>query len=311
MSRKNRVRTTVRRSALLALVTTSAATTSLTAGVSPASAHTPGSWEINNYRHFAGLTQETGSDEFYLLTVNFQFQLGRASSLVVTKNSPYEIDDIDDEEYHSVAARMGQSRFDLDRGWAPEDMITANVGPWMFGSVTVMMESDTSPWSSINAVHNAATTAIRNKLAQYVGSASPRNIALNLAAQAGIDFISPSNRDLRDAVLKDWAAGVAATTLVDALGRVSLWQGVTALADDIIGAPHVSAVVGLENYKFLGLIPFNLGTQFNSAMASKGLFGPSGDQVMALPTFTKREYTQQYKGDGARYVMNVRADRLS
>lgn len=309
MSLSHRFRASARRSALLALATTGAAATLLGTGPTPASAHSAGSWEINNYRHYAGDTQEVGSDEFYLLTINFQFQLGRAASLKVWRNTPYEIDDIDDGEYHSVAAKMGQAKFDLDRGWAPEDMIFQDVGPWMFGSVSVMMESDTSPWSSINAVHRAAETAIRNKLAQYVGSASPRNIALNIAAQAAIDFVSPSNRQLRDAFLRDWAAGVATTTLVDAIGRISLWQGVTALADDLIGGPRVSAVIGLENYSVFG-IPFNLGNSFNSAMAGQGLFGPTGNQVQALPTTTKREYTQEYKGDGARYVMNVRAVRL-
>ena len=122
MSLSHAVRARARRSAVLALMATGVAATSLGATASPASAVAGGNFEINDYRHFAGLTQETGSDEFYILKIGFQVQLGVRGTFKVTKNTPYEIGSIDDEEYHSVDPKMGRTSY-TTTDWDPVQLV--------------------------------------------------------------------------------------------------------------------------------------------------------------------------------------------
>lgn len=314
MSLSHRVRARARRSTLLALAATGASAALLGASASPAAAYPAGSFEINNFSHYASKTQEEGafgarSDEFYLLSVNFQFQPGKASSLKVWRNSWYEIDNIDQGERHGIDARMGQAKFDLPNGWSPADIFTQNVGPWMMGSVSVAFESDLSPSGSINEVHRAAEAAIRAKLADYIGHAGPQQLLFNAGVQTVADFLWPGNKALREQIMKDWALGVATDGAIVAIKQLNIWKGIGALLDDVIGGPHFSLILGVGNESLLG-VPLPFGTLLDGGLSSAGLKSASGDQLLALPGTGGHNYTQTYSGDGARYVLSVRARKL-
>ncbi len=319
MSLSHRVRTNVRRTTALALVAAGTASAGLLAGASPASAVPGGNWEIDDYRHFAGDTQEAGSDEFYLLKINFQVQLGVAGTFSVTKNSPYEIDDIDDEEYHSVADRMGQSRFSIT-AWDPIQVLFNpfenqldpnrffNKGPWVFGSVTLMMESDTSPWSSINSVHSGVVSSIQKNLKAELESLTPF-VMFNEAFQAGIiSRIDPNVAAFRNAVFESYLVGELGKIAVGAVSKAGMWNSLLALADDWIGAPHFTLAVGVEDNSLLGGLVTS-GAKSKGYWSAANARSATDNQIMPLP-FSERRYKQQYKGDGARYVMDVRAGRI-
>lgn len=319
MSLSHSVRARARRSAVLALMATGVAATSLGATASPASAVAGGNFEINDYRHFAGDTQEAGSDEFYLLKIGFQVQLGVRGTFKVTKNTPYEIDDIDDEEYHSVATKMGRTSF-ATTNWDPVQLVlnpfenqldpnrTFNKGPWVFGSFTVMMESDTSPWSSINSAHSAVVSALQNNLRTEFEALTPF-VMFNEAVQQGIiPLIDPNVAVFRNAVFQSYLTGKIVKIGVDAVAKAGIWSTVTSLADDIIGAPHFTVAVGVEDNSILGAA-VTAGAKSKGYWSASGTSSTTGNQIMPLP-ITERRYKQQYKGDGARYVMDVRAGRI-
>lgn len=291
------------------LLACATALTAVALPASPASAHGDVVYEINDHRHHAVDTQEEGrlgarSDEFYLVKVSFQVQIGVKGSTRVWRNDLYEIDDIDKGEYHSIAPRMGRSTYELS-AWNVSHMITKNTGPWIFGEITQLVESDTARWSSIHDVHRGAAAAVRS-IVEHLEVVTPQAAGANLVAQAVIDQFVPSNSALRADIMNTYVKGLALDAMIKAL-KTSGFNALGALRDDPIGRPHVSVFVGLHDIRVLGAtIP--VGAAFNDAIDSvrvrNGL--DTDDVFESLPT-SGRDYTQRFSGDGATYDISVAA----
>jgi hypothetical protein len=265
----------------------------------PASAAT-GTWEINNFRHFCGQEQEVGSDEIYLVTLWFRFQPGDANSVKVGRTSIYEVDSIDDEEYHSIKPDMGQAKFsnlhDFGlNGWSA-DQLLHNRGPELVGTITQVMEADTTSNSDRRKVADGLVIGLRDQLKQVASLTGPVQVIGSAASNALGDALAGNNmNEERANALKTFLAGSVAMIARDTVNHAGFWSSLKSLKDDWIGSPKLSIFVSTDN--FVGSL---IEPTTNQPTADGHVFG----------TLRNRSWKTEYKGDGARYVMDVHTGQV-
>jgi hypothetical protein len=266
----------------------------------PASAAT-GTWEINNFRHFCGLGQEAGSDEIYLVNIWFKFQPGDANTVQVGRTSIYEMGSIDDEEYHSIKPDMGQAKFtglhDFGLNLWSGDQLLHNPGPEIVGTITQVMEADRASNSDRGKVADGLVNGLREQLRSVASLTGPVQVIGTAASNALGDALAGNNmNEERANALKTFLVGAVAKTALDTVNSAGFWSSLRTLRDDWIGSPKLSIFVSADS--FVGSLIEPTAAQVNEG---GHIFG----------TLQNRSWKTTYKGDGARYVMDVHTGRVS
>jgi hypothetical protein len=299
-----------------------------------AGAHGAGTWTIDNYRHYAGLQQEVGSDETFLITINYQAQLGVPGSCKVWANSPIEIDSIDDGEYHTMPIDEGRSQFRLG-AWDMTHLMSDR-GPWVFGTISQAFEADVNSYRNRKATADAIAGALQSEVCDDFEVARPSTIATLTLADMFLSVTNPKWATFRNNLIQRYLEGSGVELIRKAWGSAGVWAPLrTLVQDDRIGDPRFTMVIGVEPitvplpnlfFPWLPARPVTLAfdKEINAYFVASQ--GPTGDQILTLPLAstagcpsdasrgrvgTGRNIKQQYKGSGARYVMDVRFCRSS
>jgi hypothetical protein len=230
----------------------------------------------------------------------FRFQPGDANSVQVGHTSIYEIDDIDDEEYHSIKPDMGQAKFtnlhDFGLNRWSGDQLLHNRGPELVGTITQVMEADRASNTDRRKVADGLVDGLRDSLRQVASLTGPVQLIGTAASTALGDALAGNNmNEERANALKTFLMGAAVQTAVNTVTSAGFWSSLRTLRDDWIGSPKLSIFVSADS--FVGSLIEPTAAQVNEG---GHIFG----------TLQNRNWKTTYKGDGARYVMDVHTGRV-
>ncbi|MFT5204503.1 MAG: hypothetical protein ACI9C1_003914, partial [Candidatus Aldehydirespiratoraceae bacterium] len=186
----------------------------------------------------------------------------------------------DDGAVLGIPANMGAVHFPDIQNSTLTDLLTKGKVPELVGTVMVVMESDLTPWGTINNLMNDVEAALE---AELVSQVEPLTIAQLTDPQAIADALSTA------------AANVEAAVTPGVWDSILLFLGSLGNPDDPI---DVGFTVWVAAYGSLGqLIDDGLASAL-PAGASGGVWWNSLDPITT---------TMRFSGDGAIYDVNVTA----
>jgi hypothetical protein len=233
-----------------------------------------GTWAIDANRHYAAKIQErpiSGGDEFYIATVGFRSTPGMPGSTDAWFHGGlYEIDDIDQGEYHSIRDGMGRVEFANVTQRGVLDVLFGQ-NPELIGTFSVVFESDSTPFRIVNDMMRDMASTAEEEIARLV---EPLSIGPGFDANALSDQFRTAADRIRDEVMPSTGEKIRIflASAGDPDDLIDYKVNLFAAAD-----PEVGAIVGPA---LAEAVPPELGVA--------GVLEP-------------REYSQRFSGDGAKY----------
>jgi hypothetical protein len=214
--------------------------------------------------------QETFSDEAYIAQIGFRSTPGvTGSTQVWYQGGLSEIGDLDEGETHTIPDAMGRVRFANVTSRSFTDVLGGR-NPEVVGTLSVVFESDLTPFSSIDGLMGNVATAARPQIASVI---EPLSLADLANPQQLVDRLTAAATNISNsASLSTWQA-------------VKLFIGSAGDPDDPIAfkANVFAAVDG------------------SLAPLVDGAFGGIPPEVGAGGGLRDRSYVQRFAGDGATY----------
>jgi hypothetical protein len=245
----------------------------------PADANT-GTWAIDANRHYADKVQErrvSGYDEFYIATVGFRSTPGvRGSTSAWFHGGLYEIDSVGPGEYHSINDSMGRVQFTNVAQRGVLDLLVGQ-NPELIGTISVVFESDSTPFRLINGIMRDMAAAAQTELANLI---EPLTLTALDADALSQQFSAAGDRIQSQATPSvGQKVRIALASLGDPDDLIDVKVNLFVAADPVL-APIVGPALS-------GAVP-----------ASVGLAG----------VLEPRTYSQRFSGDGARYDISFAVD---
>ena len=218
-------------------------------------------------------------DEAYIAQIGFRSTPGRAGSTsAFYQGGLSEIDDLDDGETHTIPDAQGRVRFANVTTRSLTDVLQGR-NPEVIGTLSVVFESDATPFSTINSIMSQVTASVRTEIAKVI---EPLSLA-----------------DLRDgsaisARLATAQRNIQASATPTTLQAIGIFLGSFGDPDDIV-AFKANVFVAVDS-SLAGLIDTQIGMNIPSAT---GIGGALRDRTYALG----------FAGDGANYTVNYRVSR--
>ncbi|MEZ5244315.1 MAG: hypothetical protein R2707_04395 [Acidimicrobiales bacterium] len=186
----------------------------------------------------------------------------------------------DDGAVLAIPSAMGAVTFENVQNSTFEDLLTKGVVPELVGTVMVVMESDLTPWGTINNLMNDVEAALE---AELVSQVEPLTIAQLTDPQAVADALSAA------------AANVEAAVTPGVWDSILLFLGSLGNPDDPI---DIGFTVWVAAYGPLGQLIENSLVSALPAGATGGVWWNTVDPITT---------TMRFAGDGAIYDVSITA----
>jgi len=238
-------------------------------------------WYIDANSFRAANIQEDGifsnGDEFYVATIAFRTTPGRAGSTSAWFVGGLSEVDTDQGETHSIPNAMGRAAFPSVTQRSLADVI-AGRNPELIGTISVVFESDATPFSSISSKMRSMASTARTEIAKVV---EPLTLADLTTGNALASRLATASKNIKDK---------ATPNVLEGLG---LWLSSFGDPDDLIG--FKVSVFAAVDASLAATVDSQIGT---AIPAGVGFGGALRD----------RTYSQRFSGDGATYDVNFYVD---
>jgi hypothetical protein len=240
-------------------------------------------WFIDANTLHVNDAQEEGlfsdGDEAYIAQIGFRSTPGRVGSTsAFFQGGLSEIDDLDDGETHTVPDAQGRVAFPNVTTRGLSDVL-AGRNPEVIGTLSVVFESDATPFGTINNIMGTVAATARTEIAKVI---EPLTLA---------DLTNGSAISARLATAQRNIQASATPTTLQAIG---IFLGSFGDPDDIV-AFKANVFVAVDS-SLAGLVDSQIGMNIPSAT---GLGGALRD----------RSYGLGFAGDGANYTVNYRVSK--
>jgi hypothetical protein len=261
-------------------VTTTTRRPTTTATTAPTNTAT---WFIDANTVHVNDAQEEGifsnGDEFYIAQIAFRSTPGKAGSTTAFfQGGLTEVTSLDDGDTKTIPDSMGRVAFPnvTSRGFSD---VLAGRNPEIIGTLSVVFESDATPFGTINNMMSSMASTARTEIAKVIEP-------LSLAALSDPQAISAKLAEAKERI-----AAQATPTTLQAIG---LFLGSFGDPDDLV-AFKANVFVAVDS-SLAPTVDSQIGMNIPSATGVGGALRDRG-------------YTQRFNGDGADYNVSYLVSR--